>query len=119
MHVQFSAAVFKIVFEAIGSVRQLARLAQRHQGLLDLQGQWGGEQEATRLGGGDGVDALRLIVFRKPPNRLSKGAGIREQGCDILEENSRLGEVRDVADVLRQIHWRSSGNVSERSDYEV
>src|SRR5207249_1022544 len=96
---QLGAAVFQFILERVSAEGQFARLAQRDQRLVQCQRQRGGEQEAARLGRGDGVERLGPIVFGEQVDGVLKSARLRQQRRDVLEEDARLGEVGDVPDV--------------------
>jgi hypothetical protein len=106
VHVQLGAAVFKIVLHLVRAVRQLPRFAQRHERFVHLQRQGRREQKATRLRRRHGVDWPAPIMLQHQPDRFLKCRRVRQQRRDILEQDARLGKIRDVADKAGQVHKR-------------
>jgi len=50
------------------------------------------------------VRLLRLSPDRKLLDGLAQRLGVGEEGHDVLEDDSRLREVRDVPDLGREVH---------------
>jgi len=76
--------------QGVGLVGQLARLAQRDQGLLQEHGQGGGEQEAAGLGGGDGVKRLAAVVLDQPVDGVAESGRLGQEGRALLQIKERL-----------------------------
>src|SRR5262249_3773068 len=83
-----------------------ARLAQRDQWLLQAQGQRRREQKAARLDGRDGVDRWCRVVLDHAVDGVLERPRLGQERRDVLEQDARPGEGRDVADVFRQVHSR-------------
>lgn len=104
MHLQLSAAIFQIIFQGIGSVGKFAGLPQRDERLAHLQRERGGKQEPAGLGSGDRIDRAILVTFVELIDGMLERCWLSEQRSNILEENSRLGKVGNITNVLGKVH---------------
>ena len=95
-------AVFERVLDGDRLGRQLAELPDRDQAGVELVGHRGTEDEPARLHPDDDVDLLVLVRLEHQIDRLLVGAGILEQGRDVVEEDAGLREVGDLADPFAQ-----------------
>ena len=82
---------------------QLARLADRHQGRVQLQRQRGGEEKPPRLGRGNHVDPLIAEPLGHLADRLAERLWRRQERRDVAKQDPRLGEVGDRSDVVGQL----------------
>jgi hypothetical protein len=89
-------------------VGQLARLASRHEPDAELARQRPAEDEASRLGGDDQVDPERTCMFRQQADRVIERPRIEQKRSDVLEDDPRLGEVRNVADAVAEVDPRDA-----------
>ena len=71
---------------------------------LEPVGERRAEDEAARLGAEDEVRLARLGALRELLDRLVQRLRVGEQRHDVLEDDPALREVRDVADLRRQVH---------------
>src|SRR5262249_19665323 len=101
---EFGTPVLQVILEGVRSVGEFARLPQGDQRLFQGQGQRGGRKEAAGVGGGNRVDVLPVAVGGHDVNGFLKRGRFRQERRNVLELNSRFGKIRDVADVLRQVH---------------
>jgi hypothetical protein len=90
-----------------GVGRQLAGLAHRDHAHTEFKGERTGEQEAAGLDRRDRRDPCRPPRLGEGQDRRGEGAGVGEQGCDVTEQDARLGKVGDRADVTGEIHAKS------------
>src|SRR5690606_27244435 len=67
------------------------------------EGQRGGKDEAARLGGNHGIDPSSAEMVGHAGNGGAEGFRRGQQRRDVLEDDPRLGEIGDVANVLVQI----------------
>ena len=81
-------------------------LMPRSTRFLQTQGQWSRKQEPTRLGRSDGVDGHGAVALVQSIDRNLEGVRLGQQRRDVLEQDARFGKIRDVADILCQVHTR-------------
>src|SRR5665811_1335139 len=96
-------AVLQRVFDGHGFGRKLAKLAHRNQSGLELDRDWAAEYEPARLHADHGVDSDIAIGLRHQVYGFAIGAGILQQSRNVVEEDARLREVRDLADLGAQL----------------
>ena len=94
--------ILQIVGDAGRRSRQLARLAHRNEAGVQTVGQRGTEDESTRLDSQHQIHILPDIVRSQRVNQLGKSLSVLEQGRDVVEQNPRLGKIRNGADQLLQ-----------------
>lgn len=93
-------AVLERVVDTHRRAGQLAALAHRDEAQPRVHGDGCAEDESPRLRAGDGVDAP-LPRLRVGAHDLGEELGIRDQRGDVLEGDTGLREVRDVAQLPR------------------
>jgi hypothetical protein len=103
VQVKLVQPVLEPVLHADRLVRQLAGLPRGHEPDSQLTCQRATEDEAAGLGGDDQVDGERARVLGEQADRVIERRRIEQQGRDVPEHDSRLGEVGDVADVVAQV----------------
>ena len=96
------------VLEVVGLLdrlrRQLPRLADRNESSADALRHRGAEDEAAALDADHGVDALPGIRHRQQIDRRLEAGRIAQQRRDVVEEDAGLRKVRNVANVLFEVH---------------
>src|SRR5207237_1227498 len=107
VELQLGAAVFQVVLQTMGAVRELARLAERNKRLLHGQSQGSGKKKPARFRGRDHIDGLTPVMVREAVNGLLKSRRVRQKRCDVLEKDARLGKIRDVAYKMCQVHTKN------------
>lgn len=65
VHLQLRRAVFEIVFEAVGAIRQLTGFTQRDERFFEPQRHGRREQKAARLGSGNRVKLDVFVMVRE------------------------------------------------------
>ena len=103
VHLEAVGAVFEVVGDADRSCRQLAELAHRHEAGADAVGDRRAEDEAAALDADDEVDALAAYGVGQRVDRQLEALGVPQQRGDVVEQDARLGEVRDVANL--RLEW--------------
>ena len=103
MHLEAVGAVLELVGRLDRLPRQLARLAGRHEAAAEPVGEGAAEDEAARLGAEDHVGLERPRERLEPVDRLPEVDGVGDERHQVLEDDPRLGEVRDVADAVAQV----------------
>ena len=111
LHLEEILTIFLVV--GLGHTRtgQLALLAHRHKAGAQTQGQTGADQEAAGLEADDDVGLLAIVAgedvqFQGAQEGLVEG-GIGEDGQDILEQDARRGEVRELAQRGAQSYFKT------------
>ena len=115
MQLHEGRAVLQGVLGADRLARQLTRLAGRGEGRAQLQGEGDAKDEAAGLDADHGVDAAGAVAVGQEGDRMAHGDGVLEQRGDVLEYDSRGGEVGNVADQRFEVHGR--GPPEGRGDY--
>jgi hypothetical protein len=77
--------------------RQLLRLAQQHERQLQRKRDGGAEEEAAALEARHAVELQRTAVLYQQVNAMLVRFRLQQQRRDVLEQNARLGKVRDGA----------------------
>jgi hypothetical protein len=106
-------AVLEGVLGSDGSPRQLAGLPRCDEPAAEPAGQRAARDVAACLGAEHEVGLLRSRPVGDLVDGRAQRVRIGEQRHDVLEDDPRLGEVRDVPDLLREIdghetRWRSA-----------
>src|SRR5919109_632055 len=104
MHFERVGAVFELVALLVSLRRQLPRLADRNEAGTQAMRDRGAEDEAAALDSDDGVDAVVFEPRRHHLDRRLESFTMPQQRGDVIEENARLRKIRNVSDVLFQIH---------------
>src|SRR5262249_27698250 len=105
LHLQYALAVLERVRRADDGRGELSLLADRHETLAVPERERRGEDEAARLDAGDGVDVLPWRQGDERAQRIDDRLEmVAQERRDIAEQDARAGKVRNVADVLFQIH---------------
>src|SRR5438067_3791482 len=93
-----SRPVLEGVLHALGLVGELPELADGRDADAESIGERGAEKEPARLDGDDALEALAA----QPPGKLvddgAVGRRIAQHRSEVLEEDSRLGKIGNVAD---------------------
>src|ERR1700682_1676111 len=97
-------AIFEDVLVALLCPGELAGLADGNEAGAEALSDTTTEDEAARLDGRDGGDALAEEWLGQRGHRVVESLGVAEQRCDVAEQNPELGKVGHVADVGAQIH---------------
>ncbi len=87
--------VLEVIFDFKVVGGQLARFSDWNEPGIQPVCQYPAENEPARLDADDFGDPLSLIVGGQFIGNRRKGAGVFEQGGDIVEENAGFGEVGD------------------------
>ena len=92
-------------FKRVGAVRQLARLAQRHERLLRRRASGAANRKPRASAAATAsIGRPRYCVVQAGRSTSWKASRLGQQRRDVLEQDARLGKIRDVADILRQVH---------------
>src|SRR5439155_13759978 len=83
---------------------QLHRLANRDEAGADRAGDGAAEDESTRLRGRDDVDIALGGELGNAIDRLAERLRLKQERRDVAEDDARLREVRDVADVFAEVY---------------
>ena len=111
VHLQGVVAVLQVVGLAHLLRRQLAGLAHRHEAGVEVVGHDGGEHEAPRLDAHHLLDALLGEQPDEAVDRHAQRQRVLQEGRDVVEQDARLREVRDLADMgLQIVHALSSSD---------
>ena len=86
--------------------RQLPGPARRREAAAQPVRERAAEDEPARLGAEHEIRPPRLRPLGEPLDRLVQRRRVCEQRHDVLEDDPRLGEVRDVADLALPGPWR-------------
>src|SRR5581483_440450 len=103
VHLQRVEPVLERVLRRHRPPRKLSRLACGNEPAAEPAGERAAGDVAARLGAEDEIRLLRLRPLRDPLHRLLERFGVGEQRHDVLEDDSGLREVRDVADLGGQV----------------
>ena len=108
VHLDLRRAVFEVIRDARGRARQLAALADRNKGLVQIVCHRHAEQEAPRLQSDDRIefripDLRRHLIYRQP-----QPVRVLEYARDITEDDAGLRVVRDARDILLHLAHRFS-----------
>ena len=93
-------AVLEGVLDGQRLGRELAELADRDEARAELDRHRRAEDEAARLHADDDVDLLAPVGLEHEVDRLAVRGRILQQRRDVVEQDPRLREVRDLADLL-------------------
>ncbi len=92
--------VLQLVGVGTPFVGEFSRFSDRHESDPELQGEGRGKNKAPRFGGDDDIDRFLTIIsdqlFNGGLKRLVRG----KKRSDVLEQDSRFGEIRYVANVI-------------------
>ena len=103
LHLDPVGAVFQRVVQPDGRARQLARLAQHDEAEAEFQRQRRGDQEAAALDAGQHVGLVRADDVGQARHRRAPGRAVPQQGGDVVEQDARLREIRDAADMVAEV----------------
>jgi GNAT superfamily N-acetyltransferase len=103
---QLGAAVFQVVLERMRAVGELAWFAERDERPFHEQSQRSRKQEPPGFGGGHGIGLPAVVVFVHELDRLAKSFRFSQERRNILEKDAGSGKIRDIANVLREVHYR-------------
>src|SRR2546423_11269625 len=103
MQFHLGLAVFERVLGAFRFVRQSAFLPQRDKTNPEIVGHRGSEKKSTRVDPHDLADLLAAALFEERSDREPEQFSARENGRDVLEDDSFLGKIRDVANSGAQL----------------
>jgi hypothetical protein len=111
LHLEEVLAVLLLVANGLARTGKLALLAHGNEAGTETQGQAGTHQEATSLKADNDIGLLATVVGE---NVQLQGANeglmqsvIGEDGHNILEQNSRRGEVRELAQGTAQLYLKT------------
>jgi GNAT superfamily N-acetyltransferase len=104
MDLQLGAAVLQVVLKGMRAVRELARFAERDERPFQQQSQRSRKQEPPGFGSRHRIDLLALVMFLHALDRLAKGFRLSQERGNVLEKDARFGKIRDIANVLREVH---------------
>ena len=99
MHLEVLDGVLVGGEDAGGLAGELALLADDRQSETELPGQRGGEEETPGFDPGDEFRSLGPGPGGELVDSEVEGLGALDDGRDVLEDDSRLGKIRDVEDV--------------------
>src|SRR5439155_25056034 len=97
-------AVLEDVLDRVRLPWQLARLARRYEAGADPLRDGTAEDEAACLRGRDQRYLALARVVGQRVDRMGQGRRVEQERRDVLENDSGLREVRDVADVFAQVY---------------
>ena len=104
-------AVFQIVGVTHGLARQLALLADHHESQAELQGEGCGHQKSPRLDADQDIGLVGRDGLGQALDRGLPALRMYQQGRNVVEQDARLGKVRNGAYVLAEVHglalWRA------------
>ena len=103
VQLQARLAVLERVLDADRPPRQLPRLARGDEPCAELVSERPAEDEPPRLRAEDELRRARSCPLGELVDRRPERGRVGEQRHDVLEEDPRLREVRDVPDVRLQI----------------
>src|SRR5262245_40395501 len=95
-------AVFQIVGYAGSFCGELTRLAHGRESCIQAVGQCGTEYESAGLDAEHQVDFFFKVVFGERVDQRGEAELVFEQRGNVIEEDPRLGEIRNFADQLLQ-----------------
>ena len=104
MHLQRVEPVLELVLGADHLVWQLARLASGDETRLELERERRAEDEAACLGRDHDVGRERAGNLRQRPDCSFERGRVEQHRSDVLEGDPGAGEIRDVANILREVH---------------
>src|SRR5439155_27076175 len=104
MELELVPAVLERVARTDRLRRELARAARGNESAADLLRDRGTEDEPSSLRTEHQVGLLLRPPLREPLDRISERPGIRQQRGDVLEADALLRPVRDLTDLLGEIH---------------
>src|SRR6266702_3981820 len=102
VNLQRVGAVLQVVADARGLRRQLLGLAYRHEARVQPVRQRRAEDEPARLDTEHQVDLLADVVRRQRVGQLCEALLVLQQRGDVVEQNARLGKIRNGADKVLQ-----------------
>lgn len=111
LHLEEILAIFLIIGLSLAGSRQLALLAHRNEASTEAQSQAGADQKATSLQTNDDIGllaavALKDMQFQRADEGLVQGR-VGEDRQDILEQDSRGREVRELAQGSAQSYFKT------------
>src|SRR6266487_1884169 len=101
MQLERVRAVLEVVLGADHLARQFAELANGHKSSVQQVSDRRSKDEAARLHADDNTRRMAAHQLRQTVDRLLESPRILEEGGDVLEEDSLLGEIRDIVDQRR------------------
>ena len=108
-------AVLELVLDREDVAGELPGLAREDEAGVRGHGHRRPQNEAARLGRHHIVDLARAGVLGELVDREAERLGVEEERRDVLEDDPRLREVRDVLDVVLEAHVRAQRASLRRS----
>src|SRR5581483_3184985 len=115
VHLERVEAVLERVLGRHRSPGELARLTRGDEPAAEPAGEGAAGDVTPSLRPEHEVGLLRLGPLRDPLHRLPERLAVGEQGHDVLEDDSRLREVRDVADLRGEVDRHQTPATRRRS----
>ena len=113
LHLDAIGSVFQGIVQPHRLARQLAALAEHDEAAAQLERERRGDQEAAAFDPGEQVGLVCAHRLCHATHRHLPGIGVPQQGGDVVEQDPRLGEIRDAPDVVLEVHapeaFRSEG----------
>lgn len=106
------ASIFQVVALLVRAVGELAFFADRDKPGAEAQSGGGCEDETTSVDSDHTVNFAGLMAIDQKVDACGKKSRVRENGRDVLELNSRLREVGNVANGVAKIRRRFGGHDS-------
>ena len=98
VHFEAVGAIFEVVIDAADDVGQLFGFANRDESGAESMGHGRSKEIAAGFDADHDVDGFPAIVLLQGVDRLSESVLVFEQGGDVVELDSWLGKVGDLAD---------------------
>ena len=104
MHLERVGAVFQLVAVRVFLVGKFSRFANRNHAQSKLHRQRSCEQKASRFGCCQDINFQVRNFVSHLVDALRERCVVEQQWSDVFEQNSRLGEIRNVPDKIIEVN---------------
>src|SRR5260370_991048 len=102
-------AVLELIADAYAVRWQLLRFTHRNETRIQRVGQGRREDKSARFDTDNHVDAGVLVMLLEPVDGVMKAPVVLEQRGDVIEQDSRLGEIRESCSMTSPRCSRTTG----------
>src|SRR6266545_715199 len=116
VNVELARAVLERVLDADMRGGEFAGLADGHERDAEVLGQRRAEEKSPRFDGDNCAQSRVSVLVGEAVNDEAEDLRVLEKGRDVTEQDSELGEIRDIADERLQVHGWNEYTVGQTGE---